>query len=109
MTGPPPTLARFKTGRSPGFLRVDARMARWADTRYQVEMGLLAAPSISAYTPESCAPWRCEVPRRMNAARHYFRNIYDTVRTIAIGMRITLKYCFARTVTVQYPDRPPTI
>ena len=45
----------------------------------------------------------------MNAARHYFRNIYDTVRTIAIGMRITLKYCFARTVTVQYPDRPPTI
>ena len=41
--------------------------------------------------------------------RQYFRNIYDSVRTIAIGMRITLKYCFARTVTVQYPDRPPVI
>ncbi len=37
----------------------------------------------------------------------YFRNIYDTVRTILIGMRITLKYCFARTITVQYPDMPP--
>lgn len=45
----------------------------------------------------------------MQATRRYFRNIYDTVRTIAIGMRITLKYCFARTVTVQYPDRPPAI
>jgi NADH-quinone oxidoreductase subunit I len=45
----------------------------------------------------------------MNGQRRYFQNIYDTVRTIAIGMRITLQYCFARTVTVQYPDRPPTI
>lgn len=41
------------------------------------------------------------------SARAYFKNIYDTVRTIAIGMRITLKYCFARTITVQYPDMPP--
>jgi NADH-quinone oxidoreductase subunit I len=39
----------------------------------------------------------------------YFRNIYLTVRTILIGMRITLKYCFARTVTVQYPDVAPTL
>ncbi|MBN2561273.1 MAG: NADH-quinone oxidoreductase subunit I [Phycisphaerae bacterium] len=39
----------------------------------------------------------------------YFRNIYDTVRTILIGMRVTLKYCFARTVTVQYPDMAPVI
>jgi NADH-quinone oxidoreductase subunit I len=29
--------------------------------------------------------------------------------TIRIGMQITLKYCFARTVTVQYPDMPPVL
>lgn len=34
---------------------------------------------------------------------HYFRNIYDALHSIAIGMRITLKYCFSRTVTIQYP------
>lgn len=45
----------------------------------------------------------------MSTYRQYFANIYDTIRTIAIGMRITLKYCFARTVTVQYPDVPPVI
>ncbi len=37
------------------------------------------------------------------------RNIYQTLKTVLIGMRITLKYCFARTVTVQYPDMPPTV
>ncbi len=45
----------------------------------------------------------------MAAAREYFRNIYDTVRTIAIGMRITLTYFFAKTVTLQYPDVAPAI
>lgn len=48
-------------------------------------------------------------PRSDHSARAYFRNIYDTVRTIAIGMGITLKYCFARTITVQYPDVAPPI
>jgi NADH-quinone oxidoreductase subunit I len=37
------------------------------------------------------------------------RNIYQALKTILIGMRITLQYCFARTVTVQYPDQPPVI
>lgn len=37
------------------------------------------------------------------------RNTYQTLKTILIGMRLTLKYCFARTITVQYPDMPPTI
>ena len=37
------------------------------------------------------------------------RNIYQTLKTILIGMRITLQYCFARTVTVQYPDQPPVL
>ncbi|MDB5298746.1 MAG: nuoI 2 [Phycisphaerales bacterium] len=35
----------------------------------------------------------------------YFRNLYDTVVSIAIGMKITLKYCFQKTVTVQYPEQ----
>ncbi|RIK62307.1 MAG: NADH-quinone oxidoreductase subunit I [Planctomycetota bacterium] len=43
------------------------------------------------------------------SVRAYFKNIYDTVRTIAIGMGITLKYCFARTITVQYPDVAPPV
>lgn len=41
--------------------------------------------------------------------REYFRNIYLTVRTILIGMRVTLKYCFAKTITVQYPDVAPVL
>ena len=39
------------------------------------------------------------------SVRDYFRNIYDNVRSIAIGMKITLKYCFQKTVTVQYPEQ----
>jgi NADH-quinone oxidoreductase subunit I len=35
--------------------------------------------------------------------------IHRTLKSILIGMRITLKYCFAKTVTVQYPARPPTL
>jgi NADH-quinone oxidoreductase subunit I len=34
----------------------------------------------------------------------YFRNIYDNLASIAVGMRITLKYCFQKTVTVRYPE-----
>jgi NADH-quinone oxidoreductase subunit I len=33
----------------------------------------------------------------------YFRDIYDSVKSIAIGMRITLRYLFSKTVTIQYP------
>jgi len=40
----------------------------------------------------------------MSSARDYFRNIYDNVKSIAIGLSITLKYCFQKTVTVQYPE-----
>ena len=32
-----------------------------------------------------------------------------TLKTILIGMRITLQYCFAKTITVQYPDVAPTL
>lgn len=35
----------------------------------------------------------------------YFQNLYENIRTIAVGMKITLKYCFQKTVTVQYPEQ----
>ena len=41
--------------------------------------------------------------------REYFHNVYMTIKTILIGMRITLKYCFAKTLTVQYPEVAPTL
>ena len=39
----------------------------------------------------------------------YFKNIYQAIRTIAAGLRVTLPYNFARSVAVQYPDVPPTV
>ncbi len=45
----------------------------------------------------------------MSATQNYFRDIHMTVRTILIGLRITLKYCFTKTVTVQYPEVAPTV
>lgn len=47
---------------------------------------------------------KCESP-----VRAYFRNLYRAVYTIAVGMRITLRYYFARKITCQYPDAPPTL
>ena len=38
----------------------------------------------------------------------YLYNIYSTIRTILIGMRVTIRYCFAKTICVQYPDVAPT-
>lgn len=37
--------------------------------------------------------------------QEYFRNIYDNIKSITIGLRITLKYCFQKTATVQYPEQ----
>lgn len=39
------------------------------------------------------------------SVRAYFRDIYDNVKSISIGMTITLKYCFQKTATVQYPEQ----
>ncbi len=36
-------------------------------------------------------------------AEGYFRNIYNTVSSILIGMRITLRYLFSKSVTIHYP------
>jgi len=43
------------------------------------------------------------------AMSDYLRNIYQAVRTTLIDLGITLKYCFAWTVTVQYPDVAPML
>ncbi len=37
--------------------------------------------------------------------RSYFQNIFDNVYSILVGMKITIKYCFQKTVTVQYPEQ----
>ena len=49
--------------------------------------------------------------RRMQAESgpSYFHNIWRTVHSILVGMRISLKYCFAKTITVQYPDVAPAL
>src|SRR4051794_17641560 len=44
-------------------------------------------------------------PPMPTAAAAYFRNIYDNVKSISTGLKITLKYCFQKTVTVQYPEQ----
>src|SRR4051812_12185261 len=44
-------------------------------------------------------------PPMPTTAAAYFRNIYDNVKSITIGLKITLKYCFQKTVTVQYPEQ----
>ncbi len=44
-----------------------------------------------------------------NRVRSYFYDIKQTVTTILAGMRITLKHCFAKTVTLQYPDVAPAL
>ena len=41
--------------------------------------------------------------------RSYFRDIWQTINTILVGMRITLRYCFAKTITLQYPDMAPAL
>jgi NADH-quinone oxidoreductase subunit I len=38
-----------------------------------------------------------------SAPAEYFRNIWNSLKSIAIGMRITLKYMFQRSVTIHYP------
>ena len=44
-----------------------------------------------------------------HGVRAYFHDIWRTVYSILVGMRISLKYCFAKTVTLQYPDMAPAI
>lgn len=41
--------------------------------------------------------------------RGYFANLYRVLRTTVVGMRITLRYWFARPITVQYPSVAPVL
>jgi NADH-quinone oxidoreductase subunit I len=41
--------------------------------------------------------------------RDYFYTIWTTCSSILIGLGVTLRYCFANTITVQYPDVAPTV
>ncbi len=36
-------------------------------------------------------------------ADRYFRNLYQTIKSVLIGMKITLRYCFSKPVTIYYP------
>ena len=38
------------------------------------------------------------------SARGYFADVVQSITSIAIGLSITLKYCFSKTVTIQYPE-----
>jgi NADH-quinone oxidoreductase subunit I len=38
------------------------------------------------------------------SAGGYFSEIADTMRSVWVGMKITLRYCFQRTATVNYPE-----
>jgi NADH-quinone oxidoreductase subunit I len=35
--------------------------------------------------------------------RSYFSDLYNTVKSLMLGMRLTLRYCFTRPVTIYYP------
>lgn len=36
--------------------------------------------------------------------KRYFKNIYTSILTVLIGLRVTFKHFFVRAVTIQYPD-----
>jgi len=40
----------------------------------------------------------------MNAAKTYFKNVWDSLATTLVGMKITGKYLLQKPITVQYPD-----
>ncbi|MBN1347552.1 MAG: NADH-quinone oxidoreductase subunit I [Phycisphaerae bacterium] len=41
--------------------------------------------------------------------RDYLYNVWSAFSSILIGLGVTLKYCFAKTITVQYPNVAPTV
>jgi NADH-quinone oxidoreductase subunit I len=50
------------------------------------------------------------MPKRTNTAfQRYFAEIWSGVATTCIGMALTLRYFFARKVTMQYPEERPEI
>jgi NADH-quinone oxidoreductase subunit I len=45
------------------------------------------------------------MPARRTAIAQYFRDIYDVCATVVVGMKITLRYCFQKPVTINYPEK----
>lgn len=41
--------------------------------------------------------------------KQYFKNTYDALWTVAVGMKITFKHLFVPSVTIQYPEVKPTM
>jgi len=41
---------------------------------------------------------------KANPVRQYFKNVWDTVYSTAVGLRITGRYMMQKPITVQYPD-----
>lgn len=41
--------------------------------------------------------------------KEYFSNIWTSLATIAIGMKVTFKHLFVPSVTIQYPDVKPAL
>ncbi|MFZ1289852.1 MAG: NADH-quinone oxidoreductase subunit I [Melioribacteraceae bacterium] len=39
--------------------------------------------------------------------KEYFKNTFDAIYTVLVGMRITFKHLFVPAVTIQYPDVKP--
>jgi NADH-quinone oxidoreductase subunit I len=46
---------------------------------------------------------------KRHPVEQYFRNIVNSLVTIALGMAVTIKCFFVKPVTLQYPDEQPTI
>ena len=40
----------------------------------------------------------------MSAIGTYFYNIFHSLYTVVVGMKITIKHLFTRSATVQYPN-----
>ena len=40
----------------------------------------------------------------MVRANRYFQDVWDTLKSTVVGMRITGKYLLRKPITVQYPD-----
>ncbi len=60
-------------------------------------------------TPSAGSEFADPITHEIFDRMKYFTEIYRAVSTIAIGLRVTIPYFFARTVVIQYPDVEPAI
>lgn len=62
-----------------------------------------------ANLPQAAPPADDLGPLSTARVGRYFGDIIAALRSILIGMRITLRYWFAAKITLQYPDAPPAL